>query len=213
MSQLGERFCLYRMDVDEADQHARQSLNHIGGAREMRSELREAVQALYAGIPTDQPLPGFAPTDRDRLVALSSLVVRARSGVIRDTYGGREIELVPAAEAPGRLVVQLGLLLIGLRIIGLDDATAWSVVTKTGHDSMPTLRWQTLELLLATHEPTPTTLVATTLDVPTTTARRTLEDLTAHHITVRESVGQGKADVWYVAEWTRAQHAAMGAGS
>lgn len=67
MSQLGERFCLYRMDVDGADQHARQSLNHIGGAREMRSELREAVQALYAGIPTDRPLPAYKATSRRKI--------------------------------------------------------------------------------------------------------------------------------------------------
>jgi hypothetical protein len=50
----------------------------------------------------------------------------------------REVELVPDAEAPARFVLVLASLLEGLRLLGIDDATAWLLVTKVALDSMPT---------------------------------------------------------------------------
>jgi hypothetical protein len=47
MSQLGDRFVLYRMAVEDADEHAQRSLSHLGGVRKMRAELRESVQSFF----------------------------------------------------------------------------------------------------------------------------------------------------------------------
>jgi len=210
MAQLGERFTLYRLSVDEADEHAKRSLAHVGGARVMRSELREAVQAFFAGLDPDPAIPPFTSTDRGRLVALAVLTVRARSPVVRDAYKDREIELVPDAEAPGRLVVQLGLILTGLRLIGLDDSTAWSIVSKVAMDSMPTLRRQVLELLVTSEDELSTPNVAVALDVPTTTCRRVLQDLTAHQVLQRIPGDPGASDSWCATAWTRDQYAAGG---
>jgi hypothetical protein len=210
MAQLGERFTLYRLSVDEADEHAKRSLAHVGGARAMRSELRETVQAFFAGLDPDPAIPPFTATDRRRLIALAVLTVRARSPVVRDAYKDREIELVPDAEAPGRLVVQLGLILAGLRLIGLDGGTAWSIVSKVAMDSMPTLRRQVLELLVTSEDDLSTPTVAVALDVPTTTCRRVLQDLTAHQVLQRIPGDPGASDSWCATAWTRDQYAAGG---
>jgi hypothetical protein len=121
--------------------------------------------------------------------------------VVRDSYR-RELELVPDAEAPGRLVGALRRLLTGLRIIGADEREAWRVTVKAGLDSMPAARRQTLELLIARSDAGSTTDVATALGLPNPSTHRVLEDLAAHGVLSRESQGQGKADLWHVEPWT-----------
>jgi predicted ArsR family transcriptional regulator len=76
---------------------------------------------------------------------------------------------------------------------------------KVALDSMPALRRQVLELLVTQNTALTTSSAAVELDLPTTTARRVLEDLTAHGVAVRESGGQGKADTWSATAWTRLQ--------
>jgi DNA-binding IclR family transcriptional regulator len=46
------------------------------------------------------------------------------------------------------------------------------------------------------HETVETAKVATALGLPTNTARRILEDLAAYGLAIRQSQGQGKADIW-----------------
>jgi hypothetical protein len=199
MAALGERFALYRMSVAESDRQAMASLAHHGHEVKMRAELRAAVAGLFDTLDASDP-PGLSQADRERLVAMATLVVRCRSAVIRDGYS-REVELVPEAEAPGRLVGVLARLLDGARIIGATDEDAWRVVEKTALDSMPAQRLAALRLLLG--GAADTTAIAAALDLPTTTTRRTLEDLTAHHLVKRHSQGKGHADTWELTEWTR----------
>jgi hypothetical protein len=199
LAQLGERFVFYRLDVGKADQQARRSLRHQGREREMRDALREAVRGLFATIDLER-VPALSKADEDRLVALTVLVARARSAVVRDPYR-REIELIPDAEAPGRLVGALGRLLTGLRIVGVDETEAWRVIRKVGLDSMPAARRQALELLVAQGEKLTTTDVAVELGLPTPSTHRVLEDLTAHTVLTRVSQGQGKADLWQISAW------------
>lgn len=205
MAQLGERFLLYRLSIDDAPTQGRSSLAHHGRERGMRRELTEAVAGLFASVQVDAP-PPLSDTDVDRLVALAVLVARARSPVIRADYG-REIELVPDSEAPGRIVGALARLLTGLRMIGVDEPEAWRVAVKSGLDSMPAARLRALELLLARESAT-TPELAVELGLPTSTARRVLEDLTAHGLSSRESQGEGKADLWRIEPWVAENHRA-----
>ena len=46
-----------------------------------------------------------------------------------------------------------------------------------------------------------TTEIATTLGYPTTTARRSLEDLNAHEVVRRTKGGDGKPDWWQLSAW------------
>jgi hypothetical protein len=195
---LGERFCMYRLAVEDPDEQAKRSLAHSRKQREMRQELRAAVSSLFASL--DFTVPELDPQEIRRLVALSTLVLRCRSSVIRDPYGSREIELVPDAEAPGRLVGTLERILGGLRVIGLEDEEAWRVLVKTGLDSMPKLRRVALEYLIEREdEETKTTEFAEAADLPTSTALRVLQDLNAHKVIKRISGGgPPKPDIWRV---------------
>src|SRR5207248_7681279 len=121
--------------------------------------------------------------DEDRLVRLAEVAVRCRSAVERDSYN-REILLIPGAEAPGRLALVLSRLLHALRALGADAPTAWREVTKCALDSIPAIRRGVLDALLLVVDQD-TTELATQLGYPSTTTRRTLEDLTAHGLVDR----------------------------
>lgn len=205
---LGDRFVFYRLRLEDASEQARRSLDNTRRIGELRAELRDAVSGFFSGLELDGRFPVFGTNETERLVALATLVVRCRSAVIRDTYQSREVELVPDAEAPGRLVGALGRLLAALRLIGVPEDQAWAIVVKTGLDSMPVLRRRILELLLATAGAQTTTDVAAVCDLPTTTTKRVLEDLTAHGVLRRHTAEKGEAHQWEAVAWTRRQYTA-----
>jgi hypothetical protein len=146
-------------------------------------------------------------------VALSSLVASARSAVDRSPYGGREIELVLDTEAPARLAQTLRRLYAGLLIIGLDRTTAWSLVAKTGLDCIPKIRRAVLNVLLTAADWMSTKTIAAKVQHPTTTTRRSLEDLGAHCVVDRrlgeKGKGDGKSDLWRVSGTAKAMYLAI----
>ncbi len=203
MGTMGERFVLYRLPPVEGDAQARRALQHVGREVAMRTELAEAVHRVLDLTAADRLTQPAGEADTDRLVSISTLAVRCRSAVERDSYS-REVELIPEAEAPGRLALVLLRLRNALDAIGVDDLTAWALVEKAALDSMPALRRTVLECLVSA-ERLATKDVAERAGYPTTTARRALEDLAAHGVLHRCSQGQGKADLWAVNDWTRAR--------
>jgi predicted ArsR family transcriptional regulator len=70
---------------------------------------------------------------------------------------------------------------------------------------MPAQRRRVLELL-SNWERATTKRIALALGLPTTTARRTLEDLTAHRVVERESDGDGKSDFWRLSAWAKGKY-------
>jgi hypothetical protein len=193
---LGSRFAFYRIDVGERRKQAGQALKHRHRGRGMRQELRDAVAGLFAGLELPEQGGELSDEDESRIVGLADFVTVARSPVERDAYASREIELIPDAEAPARFAIMLASLLEGLRLIGIGGEEAWALVTKVALDSMPAQRRLLLEHLGA-HERTTTREAATALGLPTTTARRTLEDLAAHGLVRRrEGSKPGVADTW-----------------
>ena len=95
LAQLGERFLFYRLNVGDPGSQARRSLRHQGREREMRKALREAVCGLFAALDVST-IPPVSDSDENRLVALTTLVARSRSPVVRDPYR-RELEPKPPA--------------------------------------------------------------------------------------------------------------------
>ena len=65
---------------------------------------------------------------------------------------------------------------------------------------MPAQRRRVIEHL-STVETTSAPKVGTVLGLPTTTARRTLEDLAAHGLVEREKVEGESSDAWKLAGW------------
>lgn len=214
---MGERFVLYRLPPVQAEEQVRRAMGHVGRESRMRNELAEAVARVLAAAPSDML---SAPPDAatvDRLVSISTLAVRCRSAVERDAYS-REVVLIPEAEAPARLALVLLRLHNALLAIGADHAATWQLVAKCALDSMPALRRAVLVDVLDHPDGATTSEIAERSDYPTTTARRALEDLTAHGILRRAPQGQGRADVWHVTDWARDRWATVpemskGAGS
>jgi energy-coupling factor transporter ATP-binding protein EcfA2 len=204
MGAMGERFILFRLPEADSAEQASRALAHAGREHTMRAELGASVARLFdGGLAEPRPRDG---SDNERLVALATLAVRCRSAVERDGYS-REIELIPEAEAPARLVIALERFLAGLDSIGVERDQAWHVVTKAALDSIPAVRRAVIEQLVASRDPLPTPELADAVAYPTSTARRTLEDLAAHGVAVRVTHGRGgnQADTWTASPWTRAR--------
>lgn len=201
MGAMGERFVFYRLPMVDPNVQARQALGHAGKEKVMRAELATAVASVLnheAVVPPRER----TETETDALISLGTLVVRARSAVERDGYS-REIELVPDPEAPTRLLISLDRLLCGLDAIGVDRCEAWQLVTKVALDSVPALRLALLRALLASDLPIDTPTIGKSCGYPTNTARRALEDLTAHALVECFHQGEGKPHLWSLTAFAR----------
>lgn len=200
MSAMGERFLLYRLPAIDGELQAQRALANAGAEGSMRDELAAAVAGLFAGIEIPDTLPAMAAEARARLVALGTLAARARSGVERDGRT-REIELVYSSEAPARLTAMLGRLYTGLRVIGTDAPTAWRIVAKSALDCMPKNRRAVFDALAAAADWRQTDQLALAVRLPTTSVRRSVEELTAHGVAERQKRVKN-ADAWRLTAWT-----------
>lgn len=200
MGAMGERFVLYRLPEADPNILARRALSHAGKERQMRKELAAAVHQLFEHV-TTMPRE-LTAAESEHLVALATLVVRARSAVERDNYS-REIELVPEPEAPTRLIVALDRMLAGLDAIGCDRTQAWKVVHKCALDSIPALRLAVLYALADGQADTND--ISGKVRHPASTTRRALEDLVAHNLVEQERQEPPKAHLWSLSAFTSAR--------
>lgn len=214
MGSMGERFILYRLPPIDGDRQADVALDHVGEEATMRAELAAAVAKVLAGVDPTAPRHGVSDDDKARLNRLANLATRCRSAVERDGYT-REIELIPEPEAPARFARVLLHLRQGLAQIGVDEATAWQVLTKAALDSMPAIRRQALDVIADgrwrpgadfpdDHWPH-TTNVAESAGYPERTMLRALEDLEAHGVITRVRPPGNQAHQWRLSEWTQAR--------
>jgi hypothetical protein len=196
---MGDRFLLTRLMPAGKTQFKR-ALVHVGPkSKQMRQELAEAVARLFAGRRTE--LHPISDEEANKIERAILLAVRLRGTVERDRRT-REIENIPGAEGPARMGLALERLLAGLDTLGVDRATALDVVKAVAMDSVPPNRRRAYEFLDAIGSAGASTIaVATKLGLPTNTARRTLEDLTAYGLVERKSQGQGNADNWVRRPW------------
>jgi hypothetical protein len=190
---LGERFVMYRLALTERNDQAERALDNARLKAQMRRELADAVQGLFADLDRTAEPPDLSPDERRRFVSLANLATLCRSGVVRDGYR-REIELIMDEEGPARLAGALLHLYWGMLAIGVDRADAWPVIVKCAFDSMPKVRRDVFDALRdgGWHA---TNAIALQVSYPTVTARRALEDLAAHRVTRRRQA-EGKADEW-----------------
>lgn len=191
-SAMGERFLFARIPDAGAEQ-AERALSHGGvNSSSMRRELGEIVAQLFEGRRA-QPAE-LTPEESSELVSLASVAVRLRSPVERNR--SREIECIPGAEGPARLVKMLLGLLNGLDVLGYPRALALEVVRRVAHDSVPPQRRRAFDFLRQRGAPTETEAVAAALKLSTNVARRILQDLNAYDLVTRNALGDGKKDFW-----------------
>jgi hypothetical protein len=148
---------------------------------QMRAELAEVTAGLLGNLGDPHKLHEGVS---EWLLPLAALASLGRSPVERDHHG--EIALVGDAEAPTRLIKQLGQLWRGCGMLGLDEARSWEAVRRAGLDSIPKLRRAVIgHLGRSAGTWQPTTAVAQAVRHPSRTTLRTLEDLNAHGIVDR----------------------------
>lgn len=189
MAMMGERFLQVRANVTDRQEQARRALSHGRREKQMRDELAAAVTALLDGQlcePRD-----LTPAETERLIGLAETITRARSAVLRDSYGAREVLLVPDAEAPTRFAKTLRQLLDGLDAIGTPRPLAWQVVNRVALDSIPKIRRAILALLLQNPAGLSGKAAASLLGLPRTTVGRELEELRAHTLITRSNDEDG----------------------
>lgn len=192
ISELGDRFLLCRMGPDKKQFiHA---IKHANRATQMRARLVEAVTNLFAA-----PLP--LPRDiSDREIRwlddILQIVVRLRGAVKRD-YRTRELEDIYGAEGAARIGKALERVLSGLDCLGVKRAKARKVIRTIAFDSVPPNRLSVYRYLKGQKGKLySTTIIAEAVKLPTTTARRALEELVIYGLAERDPQGQGRADLW-----------------
>lgn len=201
---LGERFIQYRPSQPDTIALAKKAMANSGGEKTMREEIQNAFADFVASVEIPEETSVTSEELKDRIAHLATFCVRARSGVIRDGFSSREIELIPDTELPTRLAKQFITLSSALALI--DNATPeenYELIFKIGMDTLPQKRKRTLETLIAATEELETANVAMAIGYPTNTTRRILEDLHGLGLVTRQHEGKGYADKWLVSEYTK----------
>ena len=199
LAAMGTRFVFVRLPRPDLAKISESALEHMGKEQQMRTGLAEVTAGLLANLP-GQPHPLGAEVT-SALVGLACLASQARSPVQRDWKG--EIELVLDAEAPTRMIKQLGQLWRACGMLGLSQADSWDVVRRAGIDSVPKLRGSIIRHLAASDHPPSTTDIAGAVDHPTRSALRALEDLAAHGVVTRVTADKGHAYTWRLSDRAR----------
>lgn len=179
---MGERFAYYRLPpLDETGEWAvgLAALDNIGHQRELRDQASEVVSEFLRKLPLPKNPLRLTQSEEERLVGIATLGARCRSVVVRDSHS-REVDLVPSAERSPRLLAQLGQLLGGLVAIRVPGNEAWRLVFQIALDGMHSGRRRVLDVLVRTDLGCTTSTVAGRARLPDSTARRHLQDLTAH---------------------------------
>lgn len=201
---LGERFIQYRPEQPDAIALAKKAMANSGGETTMREEIQNAFADFLAGIEIPEEAALISEEFKDRIAYLATFCVRARSGIIRDGYSSREIELIPDTELPTRLAKQLITLASAFSLIG--NATPeedYKLIYKIGMDTLPQKRRRALTTLIEANEELETADVAMGIGYPTNTTRRILEDLHGLGLITRKHEGKGYADRWLISDYTK----------
>lgn len=208
---MGTRFLFVRMPDADLDRIGAAALRSTGYERQMRAELAEATTGLLANLGQPHDLHGGVSS---WLLPLANLASQGRSPVEYDFQG--DISLVLDAEAPTRLIKQLGQLWRACGMLGLDEAHSWEAVKRAGLDSIPKLRRAVLTYLAGCQHdstsgkivyaarPQSTTSVSDAAGHPKKSTRRALDALTAHGIVDRFNTGTDTRPVY---EWALSKQA------
>jgi hypothetical protein len=192
IGELGDRSLLCRMEPHKDQfQHA---IKHASRAAQLRAQLVKAVADLFAA---SLPAPrNISDKEIHWLNDILQVAVRLRGSVKRD-YRTRELEDIYGAEGPARFGKALERVLAGLDCLGVKRRKALEVIKTIAFDSVPPNRLRAYRHLKSIHPAwANTAAVGKAIDVPTTTARRALEELMVYGLAERTSQGKGTADLW-----------------
>ena len=193
---LGERFLMYRVDEDlDPTMVALAAAQKAGQEKQMREELRDAFGSYLKQF--DETWQPRFKADNDlehKIACLATFCARARTAVSRDRWT-REVDILPKAEGPARLVKQLTMLSYGMRMLNGPDhinddlENVYGILRRIGASTLPSIRAKILRAMYEqgvvegnTSYDSPwekTKVISEETDLPTVTVRLLLEDLTA----------------------------------
>lgn len=179
-SVLGERFLQVRWHRPDCEEAGDWAIRQQGNEHEIQRLAREAISRIFDGT-RDSP-PELSAEMRTRISAMAEITALSRTHVFRSSYGKREIEYVPEAEANTRISKGLAALakgiaaLSGHSTVGEDEMRdAWRVAI----DCLPEYRRRIFNTLLKQND-------LQALRIPRTVLARELEDLRELEILTEE---------------------------
>jgi hypothetical protein len=151
ISQMGERFLLYRNTNKDDIKSGIQALAGFGCERTMRTELREVFKTFLEQFKKfDLVIPKLTEDMQYQNVSLATLCGHSRCAVHRDPYAKDEITYLPEPEGSPRLTKQLFHLGIALMAVNdVDEITddVYAMLMKVGADLIPRLRFNIIKHL------------------------------------------------------------------
>lgn len=147
---MGDRFVLYRFPpTTRAERFAKCNLiRSRANPQATRHYLAEVVAAFLAPFIDRGGRATVSDEEAVDLMVVADLTTRGRTHLARDRRSGQAIRR-PQAEEPTRLFGALCALLEGLRLIGVEPATAWRHVIDCAFASMPQERCRIMDALVA----------------------------------------------------------------
>lgn len=212
ISQMGERFLLYRNSNKKDLNAGIQSLSVFGSEKAMRAELQQAVERFLNQFQeVELTVPDLSEDLKHKIVALASFCGHGRCHVHRDRYSRDEITYIPEPEGSPRLSKQLYHLGIALMAInGTDRITdeIYSTLLKVGQDLIPRIRFKCLRYLWGRKAICDNGLYLSTNDIANgisingKTALRALQDMAVVGLTMGQldEDQRGSPYVWQLTE-------------
>lgn len=221
---LGERFLQYRMTQPDRKDATRKGMQNASKIQEIRIQMREIFARYIKNVEMPEELPEIPSDLQEEIIELSDFATLARGGVVRDPKT-REITNVFAPEMPIRFAKQLTILAQSFLLMGLGKndrnimrKIAFSSMTKNRLEVFWYLSKERNEVDLSDRntfeddenmveietEPTDKERQWTSKDIgiamglPTTTARRILEEINALGFVERKK--SSSADAWKLKE-------------
>jgi len=170
-SVLGERFLQVRSHRPDSDEAGQWAIRQQGQEQEIQRCTRAAIGELFKSALTQPP---ELPDDiRRQIAAVAEITALARTHVTRSSFGKREIEYVPEAEANTRISKGLAAIVRGVAALsGHAQVTEAELHDgfRVALDCLPEYRRRLLKAVLADES-------VESVIIPRTVRERELEDL------------------------------------
>jgi len=185
---LGERFIKYRPTPANSMEITRRAMTNSGNEKQMREDIRNAFTSYIENLDIPEAAPEAPQEYKDATMHLAVFCARARSAVLRDSRGNREITDIPEPEHPTRLVKQLVNLLSALAVIsGEFTKDDYRIIYKIGMDSLTAIRRLIIDYLYANDSPQMINDIAKATGYPPNSTRKQLEELQALKLVTGDS--------------------------
>ncbi len=214
ISQMGERFLLYRNTNKDDIKSGIQALAGFGSETTMRKELKKVFKTFLEQFKkVNLIVPELSEDMKYQIVSLATLCGHGRCHVHRDPYAKDEITYLPEPEGSPRLTKQLFHLGIALMAVnGVNEITddIYSVLVKVGSDLIPRIRFNIIKYLWDSRALEGSGTFLTTSDVARgtgvhgRTSLRALQDMSIIGLTKGEldEETQGSPYIWQLSEKT-----------